>query len=185
MLIMKKVYVLLADGFETIEALTPVDVLRRCGIDVETVSITDSKMVISSHNVIVDADRLLGDSSLPDGDMIVIPGGYPGYFNLGKSESVGDIVKDYWQSGKFVAAICGGPTVLVTNAVAIGSRITCHSSVKEKMSGYQIEERPVVIDGKLITASGAGCSLEFSLTIAEILAGRPEVEMLKKKMEIS
>ena len=181
---MKHAFVLLADGFETIEALTPVDILRRCGVATETVSISDSYRVNSSHGINVEADRVLGNGSLERGDIIIIPGGYPGYVNIGNSEAAGVVIKEYWRTGKYVAAICGSPTVLALNGIAKGSRITCHSSVRDKMSGYIIENKGIVIDGKLITGSGAGHSLDFSLTIAQILTDKETVALLNSKLEL-
>lgn len=138
---MKKVYVLLADGFELIEALTPVDVLRRGGADVVTVSITSEKDVMSAQKVLVKADTTLKETDLKDGDMIVLPGGYPGYVNLGNSKEAVELIKYYVINDKFVGAICGAPSILGNNGIASGKKITCHTSVKELMKNYQYEEK--------------------------------------------
>ena len=181
---MKKVYVLLADGFETIEALTPIDVLRRCGLDVITVSISDSDVVTSSHKVPVLADSIISEIDLSDGEMVILPGGYPGFVNLGNSEEVGDIVKEYFAEGKYVAAICAAPTVLVKNGVGKGYKVTCHSSVVDQMTGVNYIGGDVVADRNIITAIGAGRSLDFALCLAEHLVDEETLNRVKRGLEI-
>lgn len=161
-----KVYVLFADGFETIEALSPVDVLLRAGIDVKKVAVADSLRVASSHGIVtVDADMLLTDSDLSDGAALVLPGGNPGYLNLAASQRVAETVSMYYDSGRVVAAICGAPTVLAANGIAVGRRVTCHSSVRDQMSAYELAGGDVVVDGNLITGAGAGVSVAFALAL--------------------
>lgn len=181
---MKKVYIFLAEGFETIEALAPVDVLRRGGIDVVTVSITNSETVTSSHKVPVKADTTIAKVNLNDGDAIVLPGGFPGYDNLGKSAEVGQVVKNYYNSGKLVAAICGAPTVLKINNVGEGKLITCHSSVVADMSNYIYTGTATATDGNLITADGAGHSVDFGCEILRYLTNNDNVTSVRGKMEL-
>jgi len=181
---MKKVYILLADGFEIIEAMAPVDILRRSGVDVKTVSITSSLTVVSSHRIKVVADMLLGDGGLDNGDMLVLPGGYPGYENLGKSREVGELLKKYYNSGKFVGAICGAPTVLAKYGVASGRKLTCHRTVIDEMDGYKYVGDPVVTDGNLITGVGAGWSIDFGYALASVLVDDAIIQKLKTGMEL-
>ena len=134
-----KVYMFLADGFETVEALAPIDVFRRAGVEIHTVSISGNIEVTSSHDVVVEADCLLEEIDITDGDALILPGGYPGYVNLAENEVVGQTLRTYYDSGRFVAAICGAPTVLghaVEFALALlyalqGERKVAH--VKEGM----------------------------------------------------
>jgi 4-methyl-5(b-hydroxyethyl)-thiazole monophosphate biosynthesis len=182
---MKKVYLLLAEGFETIEALAPVDVLRRCGIEVVTLSITDSKRVTSSQNILVEADGILSSSNLSDGDMLVLPGGAPGYENLGKSYEVIRLSEEYINSSeKFLGAICGAPSILESAGLLKGKKIICHFSVKDLIKEGIVTNQKIVQDGNLITASGAGMGIEFGLKLAEVLVGITKVEEVKKKMTI-
>ncbi len=183
---MKKVYVLLADGFETVEALTPVDILHRCGVDVVMVSVGDDIVVKSSHRVTVKADMLLGNGdAVKDGDALILPGGYPGYVNLANSAIVGELVKYYYTSGRLLAAICGGPTVLKRYGVATGKNITCHSSVKAEMvEDYNVGEAGVCQDGNLITGKGAGYSLEFAIAIARQLVDKDVIDKLRNGLQI-
>ncbi len=182
---MKKVYLFLADGFETIEALAPVDILRRCGIEVVTLSITDSKKVTSSQNIPVEADGILSGTDLSDGDMIVLPGGAPGYTNLGKSSEVIRHSRDYLESpDKFLGAICGAPSVLEAAGLLKGRKLICHYSVKDLIKDGVIVDDKVVQDGNLITASGAGLGIDFGLKLAEVLVGVEKVTEVKKGMTI-
>ncbi len=182
---MKKAYLFLADGFETIEALTPVDVLRRCGVEVTTVSVTSELSVRSSHGICVEADLTMADCDCTDGQMVILPGGYPGYANLAESKEVGEIVKFYEAEGRFIAAICGAPTVLSANRIQRGCSLTCHSSVRATMSShYIVTEAPVVKDRNIITANGAGNSLPFAFALAEALTDAVTVEEVKRKMEL-
>lgn len=181
----KKVYVLLAEGFELIEAMTPVDVLRRGGAEVITVSISNSKEVLSSQKVVVKTDTTIFERDLTDGDMLVLPGGYPGYINLGDSKEVGTILKYYYENNKFVGAICGAPTVLVKNGVFLGKNITCHSSVAEEMKGYNYSNDKTQTDSNLITGMGAGLSLDFAFALAEKLLDDETILKVKKGMELA
>ena len=122
---MKKAYILLADGFEVIEALAPYDVFCRGGIDVKTVSINNKEVVQASNRIKVEADLLISEvADFNDADLIYLPGGYPGYENLGNDSVVGRIAKKQYESGKLLAAICGAPTVLLKNQIAFGKSVT-------------------------------------------------------------
>lgn len=179
-----KAYVLLAEGFETIEALTPVDILRRCGVEVTTLSISDILKVKSSHGVAVDADMAIGDVEAM-ADMVILPGGFPGYVNLAQSEPVLEMVRSYAEGDKYVAAICGAPTVLLAAGVGRGKKITCHSSVLDEMKGdYNCSGADVERDGKLVTGKGAGLSLPFALALAQLLAPAEVVEKVKSALQL-
>lgn len=179
-----KAYILLAEGFETIEALTPLDILRRCGVDAKLVSISNSIEVRSSHGLSVQGDLLMEDG-FDDGDMIILPGGYPGYVNLRSNGVVLDKVRSYTEGGKYVAAICGAPTVLLEAGVSKGKKITCHSSVLDEMRGdYDCTCADLEVDGKLITGKGAGLSLPFALALAETLAPADVVEKVKAGLQL-
>ncbi|MBR3287302.1 MAG: DJ-1/PfpI family protein [Bacteroidales bacterium] len=179
-----KAYVFLADGFETVEALAPVDVLRRSGVDCKTVAVGDSLQVRSSHGITVTADLLAGDASLADGDVIILPGGYPGYVHLGESPFVAAALKYYADRQRLVAAICASPSVVAASGVYRGACVTCHTSVRDKMEGYVLQPDGVVEDGQLITAAGAGWSVEFGLTLAARLCGPDVAAKVRRAMEI-
>lgn len=166
---MAKAYVMLADGFELIEAMAPVDVLDRAKIQVSTVSITGKKRVQSSHVVAVEAQHLIEDVDFSDADLVVLPGGYPGYVNLCQSPLVGKVAREQYESGRLLGAICGAPMVLQTYGIARGSQISCHHSVASRLTDYELTGREVTVDRNLITGAGAGVSVKFSLYMAGLL----------------
>lgn len=186
-------YIILADGFETIEALTPLDVLRRCGVEVTTISLNQTRAVRSSHGVTVEADATMEDfmhncnccASGTVRQALILPGGYPGYKNLCESAEVGALITQFHKEGKLLCAICGAPTALKANQICRGAAITCHTSVKEELSDYySILSSAVVKYMNIITGMGAGRSLEFAFAIAESLTSKEKVEEIKAKMEI-
>ena len=183
---MKKVYLLLAEGFETIEALAPVDILRRGGVEVVTLSIHDSIQVKSAQNIIVHSDGLLSDYDLSDGDMLVLPGGAPGYTNLGRSAEVIKFSKKYLEDDKFLAAICGAPTILESAGLLKNRKITCHYGVRDNIKDGILAEKTekIVQDEKLITASGAGIGIDFGLKLVEVLVGPEKVSELLKSLTV-
>lgn len=180
---MKKVYVLLAEGFEIIEAMTPIDVLKRGNIQVVSVAVGNSKEVKSSHNITIIADTTIDNVDFSDGDMIVLPGGYPGYINLA-NEKVEKILKHYEANDKFIGAICGAPTVLSKFNIFNNKKVTCHNSVSDEMINHKYEKADVLVDGKLITGIGAGHSLTFAFELAKQLVSPETITSIKKGMEL-
>lgn len=182
---MRKAYILLADGFECVEALAPIDVMHRAGIDLRRVAVGHRLDVISSHGLMtLRCDMLLGDALLEDGDVLILPGGNPGYINLRESEDVLRVVRSYFDRGALVAAICGAPTVLAAAGVARGRRVTCHTSVISDMGDYLYEGGRVVEDSNLITAAGAGISIDFALAIAARIVSAETLSRVRQGMEV-
>ena len=182
---MKKAYILLADGFECVEALAPIDVMHRAGVELKRVAVGHSLDVTSSHGLMtLRCDMLLEDSLLEDGDVLILPGGNPGYINLRNSEAVCSVVRYYYESGRLVAAICGAPTVLAAAGVARGRRVTCHTSVIDDMGDYLYEGGRVVEQDNLITAAGAGISIDFALAIAARLVTAETLSRVRQGMEV-
>lgn len=181
-----KTLLLLADGFETIEALAPIDVMTRAGIDILKVSISDSRRVVSSHGIVeLDADMLLSQTDGITADAVILPGGFPGYANLAASAAAGDTVRRHFDKSRTVAAICGAPSVLAANGIALGRRITCHTSVRERMQGYIYQGGDVVQDGNLITGAGAGVCVAFSLAVLRAIAGDDAFRRVAAGMEVA
>lgn len=182
---MKRVYILLADGFEAMEAIAPIDVMNRAGVVVVRVAVGGSLSVTSSHNLVtLRCDLLLEQVDFSDGDALILPGGNPGYINLRSSECVCRVVGDYYASGRIVAAICGAPTVLAAAGIAHGCKVTCHSSVISEMSAYEYVGGAVVEDGNLITSAGAGLSVEFALAVAQRLVSSEVLHGTRRGMEV-
>ena len=168
---MIKVSVLLADGFEEIEALTVVDLLRRAQIYVGTVSIMEDYVVHGAHGINVQAEDLFEEVNFADVDVIVLPGGMPGT-NLKEHEGVKRVVLDFAEKGKTLAAICAAPTVLGELGLLKGKRITCYPSVETEIQGAVITKTPVAVDGNIITSRGVGTAIDFALELIAVLVGR-------------
>ena len=171
---MKKVLVALAPGFEEIETVTVVDILRRAGARVVLAG-TEEGLIEGSRGVKIMADAHV-DRVDDDFDLIVLPGGQPGTANLQKNAKVLAILKDMHQAQKHIAAICAAPMVLQTAGILKGQTVTSHPSVKENLSGMEYSENRVVADGNLITSRSPGTALEFALKLVEILFGKDRME---------
>ena len=182
---MKRVYILLAPGFECVEAMAPIDVLFRAGVELVRVAVGESLDVKSSHGLVtLHCDANIRDVDFSDGAALILPGGNPGYINLRNSDAVCRVVREFYDSGRLVAAICGAPTVLAAADVARGSRLTCHSSVIAEMGDYRYVGDSVVEDGNLITAAGAGISIDFALAVAARLVDAETLSRTRQGMEL-
>ena len=180
-----KTYVFLADGFEILETFAPVDVLKRCGAEVVTVSTEKDLFVASSQKNIVKADIMLSDIDYKTADLVIIPGGYPGYVNLRENKEVVEIVKYFLDNDKYIASICGGPTIFSYNNLANGTKLTAHSAVREEIEKNHIYVDVLThIDGKIITGIGAGQAINFAFKIAEQFFDKEKIDEVKKGMEI-
>ncbi len=178
------VYVLLGTGFEEMEALTPVDLLRRAGIDVLTVGVT-GKIVYGGHNIGVEADITLEEMDLTRLDMIVLPGGLGGVASARASQGAMDALKFAWENDKFVAAICAGPTVLADLHITDSKQATCYPGCEEQMgSAVMHTDVPCIRDGKLITGASAGCAIPFALALIEALKGPEAAKTTQKQIVI-
>ena len=171
------VYVLLAEGFEEVEALTPVDLLRRAGVEVRLVGVTGAT-VRGARGISVVNDLSMDEVDLAKADMLVLPGGMPGTTNLDEHPGVKRVVEDYVTSGKYVAAICAAPSILGGMGLLKGKRAACYPSVEDKLSGAVISRLPVVQDGNIITSRGMGTAIDFALKLTEILFDREKAEEL-------
>ncbi len=165
---MKKVLVTLAPGFEEIETVTVVDILRRAGARV-VLAATEEGPVEGSRGVSVLPDTLIDQVDDTDFDLVVLPGGQPGTDNLQKNEKVKAILQNMHRSGKQVAAICAAPIVLHSAGILKNRVVTSHPSVKDQLSGIEYSEERVVVDGNIITSRSPGTALEFALKLVEIL----------------
>ena len=173
------VYIFLAEGFEEIEALAPLDLLRRAGVEVKTVGV-GSKTVVGSHSIPVVADML--DSELCDNspEMVILPGGMPGTLNLNASEVVHGAIRVAVESGAYVCAICAAPLILGRLGLLSGKEAICYPGFEDELVGATISENTVAIDGKIITAKGMGAAIDFGLTLVSILKGNEVAENLRK-----
>lgn len=178
---MGTVYVFLADGFEEIEALTPVDLLRRAGVEVRTVGVT-GKMVAGSHGIRVEADLSGADFTLPeDAAMVVLPGG-PGVNNLAASAMVYTALKEASKRDLYIAAICAAPGVLYKAGLLQGRRATIFPGMEGEVPDADITGEAVVRDGKIITGRSMGVALAFSHALAAVLVGEEKADEVVAKV---
>ena len=175
----EKVYIFLADGFEEIEGLTVVDILRRASVDIEMVSITGSRSVRGSHGICVEADRLFEGNELADGAMYVLPGGMPGTRYLGEHEGLCALLKNAKAQGRIVAAIYAAPTVLGKLGLLSGEKATCYPGREEELTGAQVLFDEVVESGQMITSRGMGTAIPFALALTARLKGKETADRLE------
>ena len=173
------VYILLAPGFEEAETLVPADLLRRAGAEVELVSVMENP-VLGSHSIAVAADTSLDRVDLDRAEMIVLPGGGPGYKNLGKEPAVEKLVREAVRRGLWVAAICAAPTLLGGWGLLEGKSAVCFPGMEAGLANAQAKmEQSVVVDGKIITGRAAGSAFDFGLALIEALSGREAAEKVR------
>lgn len=178
------VYMLLGTGFEETEAIAPLDLLRRAGVEVATVGL-NGKWIRGSHRICMEADLEIGQMDLTAMDMIVLPGGLGGVASIRACQSALDAVKFAWDNGKFVAAICAGPTVLADLGITDGKNATCYPGCEDGMgSANMIPDAASVTDGKLITGTSAGCAIPFGLSLIEALKGPDAAEAIRSQIVI-
>ncbi|MEY7998844.1 DJ-1 family glyoxalase III [Clostridium sp. Mt-5] len=179
---MKKAIVLLARGFEEVEALTCVDVLRRGGIHCITCSINSDKDVAGCHEIHIKANSLLEDTDIDKYDVLIIPGGMPGAANLRDDGKVISLVKKFNDENKIVAAICAGPIVLKKAGIIEGKKVTCYPGFEADLEPVNYSREIVVQDGNIITSRGPATAIYFAFEILENLTDKNTVENLKKDM---
>ncbi|MCL2036322.1 MAG: DJ-1/PfpI family protein [Oscillospiraceae bacterium] len=178
------VYMLLAEGFEEIEAVFPLDVLRRCGVGIKTVGVA-SEYVTGSRNVMIKSDVRLDEmNSCDEITMLIIPGG-SGRFNIAKSEQAKALIENCFKANIPVAAICGAPEILGEWGLLKGRKSTCYPGLETKLSGAEFINAAVVIDENLITSQAAGTSEAFAFAIAGFLCGEEKAEEVRKQMVCS
>ena len=181
---MKTIFVFLAEGFEEIEALTPVDVLRRAGLSVQTVSVMDEQVVAGAHGVPVLADKMFAEINPEDAEMILLPGGLPGATNLDSHEGLSQLILDFAEADKPLAAICAAPLVLGNRGLLQGKKATCYPGFETYLQGAEYTAALVEKDGNIITGKGPGAAMEFAFAIVEKYCGIDKVNELKQGMMI-
>lgn len=174
------VYVLLADGFEEIEALAPVDLLRRAGLTVVTVSVEDGSVVTGAHGISVATDAHISDiEDCSEAELLMLPGGMPGTTNLNASNDVHRLIDSATANGKRIAAICAAPMILGEKGLLDGKNATCYPGFEEHLKGAKEVGGRVVTDGLVTTAKGAGAAVEFALELISLLCGAEISEKIK------
>ena len=179
---MKESYVFLAEGFDEIEALTVVDILRRVNIAVKTVSISGEYKVNGAHGITVTADKLISNVRLNDAALLVLPGGMPGTLNLKECEPLMDMVKQFAQTNRRIAAICAAPTILGGLGLLEGKKACCYPGMEGQLTGAKVLKDEVVTDGNITTSRGLGTAIPFALELVRIFDSATEAGALKNKI---
>ena len=177
------VYMLLGTGFEETEAIAPLDLLRRAGVEVQTVGL-NGKVIYGGHGIGVEADIEIEQLDLSKLEMIVLPGGLGGVASIRGCAKAMDAVRWAWENGKYTAAICAGPTVLADLSIPDGKNATCYPGCEEQMGKANMVEAAAVTDGKLITGTSAGCAIPFGLALIAALKGQEEADRIAKQIVI-
>lgn len=175
------VYIFLADGFEEIEALTPIDILRRAGKEVCIVGVT-GKTVEGAHHISVETDVTIGKVNFETIEALILPGGMPGADHLRANTILCDLLTDEHAKGTNICAICAAPYILGELGILQGKKATCYPGYEEKLVGAQWVKQQTVTDGNIITACGAGAASDFAFAITKKLCGEAMVEKLRKGM---
>lgn len=179
---MGKVFVFFGTGFEEIEALTVVDLLRREKIETEMISVMQERTVTGSHEIPVITDKLLSETDFAEADMLVLPGGLRGTQELEACEALMKEVDAFAREKKPIAAICAAPSILGHRGILNGKKAIAYPGFESHLTGAEIVSEPAVRDGNLITGRGMGCAVDFALAIVEYLKGKEAKEALAEKI---
>lgn len=174
--------IFLAPGYEEVEMLTVVDMLRRASIEIDMISITDILEVTSSHNVTVKADKLFKDADFDNAKMIILPGGIPGTPNLSAYKPLTDKIMEFKENGKLLSAVCAAPTVYGELGILKEHKATCYPSYADKLHCAEYINEPVVIDGQFITSRGMGTCIDFAAAIITRLKDKETADLIKQKI---
>ena len=176
------IYVFLATGFEEVEALGPIDVMRRAGLDVKTVSIMDEQTVMGAHQIGIVADSMFADNDYSDADLLFLPGGMPGAANLNAHEGLRNVILAHHAAGKALAAICAAPMVYGNLGLAQGKKMTCYPGFEQYLTGADYTAKLVEKDGLMFTGKGPAAALALGYLLVEHFCGKDAAEALKAGM---
>ena len=177
-----KICVFLADGFEDIEGLTVVDVLRRAGVEVTMMSVTGSLSIRGAHGIEIQADSLFEAEKAKESDMLVLPGGMPGTLTLKEHEGLNELLRMFDREKRNIAAICAAPGILGGLGMLEGKKACAYPSFEDKLDGADIQQIPVVTDGHITTGRGMGAAIPFALRLTAILCGEDKAEEVRKSI---
>lgn len=179
---MKQICVFLADGFEEIEGLTVVDLLRRAGVETKMVSITGDLEIHGAHGIDIKADILFENLNYEGMDMLVLPGGMPGTLNLQKHEGLTTLLQSFHEQERYIAAICAAPSILGKMGLLAGRRACAYPTKEDALTGAEVLQEPVVVDRHIITSRGMGTAILFGLELISILCGEKKAIEIKNSI---
>ena len=172
------IYMFLAEGFEEIEALCPLDLMRRAGLAVTTVGIGGTE-ITGAHGITVRSDIADRDFHDESPDLVFLPGGMPGTLNLAKSSVVMSAIRAAMTSNAYIAAICAAPSILGDMGLLAGKEAVCYPGFEDRLTGARLSQKRVVLDGRILTAAGMGVALDMGLAIVELLCGKEKAKELR------
>jgi 4-methyl-5(b-hydroxyethyl)-thiazole monophosphate biosynthesis len=181
---MKTLLLFLAPGFEEIEAISILDVLRRANLNIISVSITGDLRVTGAHGISIEADKLYPEVELSDSDMLILPGGMPGAKNLNVHEGLKNALKNFARENKPLAAICAAPMILGQLGILAGKEAICYPGYETHLAGARLSKHSVVQDGNIITANGPAAAIKFALQIVSFFSGNDVSGQIGKDMMI-
>lgn len=180
---MAKVYMFLAEGFEDVEALIPLDVLRRGGVDVKTVSISDGYVVTSAHGVNIEADLMLMEAETDKADLLMLPGGMPGASNLYANEDLCEALQKQNEKGKMISAICAAPAVVLAQlGILNGKRATCYPGFEQMLTNATYTGELVTVDGNITTAEGPAAAFPYAYELLSQLVNKATANQIAEGM---
>lgn len=179
---MENIYVFLADGFETVEALAVVDLLRRAGHRVQTVSIMEKTLVTSAQQIGVEADLLFEEAVLEEDALLVLPGGMPGTKYLAAHSGLTGLLKTWDKNNRRIGAICAAPSVLGSLGILEQKHAVCYPGFEEMLTGAIVEKKEVVTDGNVTTSRGMGTAIPFGLELIRLLDGEKTAQKIKESI---
>lgn len=180
-----KIAAMMANGFEEVEALAVIDILRRESIEIDMVSVADTEdnLVEGAHKISVKADKKLTDIDINDYDAIFLPGGMPGTINLENCNELAQAIKDFDENGKMLVAICAAPKVFGGLGILEGKKATCFPSFEEELKGATVVDEKVVVDGNIITSRGMGTAIELGLKLVELIKDVQTADNLRSTIQ--
>lgn len=177
---MSKIAVFFGTGYEEIEALTVVDICRRCGVETDMVSITEQLQVTGAHDITVAMDKTFSQIDFAQYEMLVLPGGGPGTRNLEAHQGLMEQVDAFYQDGKYIAAICAAPSIFGHRGILKGRKACSYPGFESHLEGAEVTAGPVEVSEHVITSRGMGTSIDFALAIVTVLCGEEKAEEMAK-----
>ncbi|MCM1044173.1 MAG: DJ-1/PfpI family protein [Candidatus Gastranaerophilales bacterium] len=179
---MNRIAVFFSEGYEEVEALTVVDICRRCGLDVDMVATGEKRSVKGSHNIVVEMDKLFEEADFEAYDMIVLPGGLKGTQGLESHEGLMAQVDDFYAKGKYIAAVCAAPSIFGHRGILKGRKACSYPSFESHLEGAVVTSGPVEVSDHVITSRGMGTSIDFALAIVKVFGGEQTAAEMAEKI---
>ena len=176
------VYLFLGTGFEEVEAVATIDVLRRAEVELTTVSVMNERSVEGAHGVCIEADKMFDDVDFSKAEMLILPGGMPGTLNLGKHEGLLALLREQNKKGRWIAAICAAPSILGKMHLLRNQQAVCYPGFEDQLDEAFVSKERVMVSGNIVTSRGPGCTIEFALQLATILKGEDVAKAVAEGM---